>query len=101
MKIKTVVHNSYKTGRTHQIRVHLQDRGTPIYGDDVYGISDWNKKLSKQRGILRPLLHAYKLEISHPITGKDLVFCAPMAEDMATIVDTIWPTGRDERPELF
>ncbi len=35
------------TGRTHQIRVHLQDHGTPVYGDDTYGLVDWNKKLSE------------------------------------------------------
>lgn len=90
-----------ETGRTHQIRVHLQDRGTPVYGDDIYGISDWNKKLSKQRGIMRPLLHAFKLELDHPVTGEKLQLCAPMPEDMATISDTIWPRGRIERPELF
>ena len=38
-----------ETGRTHQIRVHLQDRHTPIYGDSVYGLSDWNKRLQKQQ----------------------------------------------------
>ena len=90
-----------ETGRTHQIRVHLQDRGTPVYGDDIYGISDWNKKLTKQRGVMRPLLHAYKLELDHPITGEKLQLCAPMPEDMANVSDTIWPEGRRERPELF
>lgn len=90
-----------ETGRTHQIRVHLQDRGTPVYGDDIYGISDWNKKLTKQRGIMRPLLHAYKLELNHPITGEKLELCAPMPEDMANLAGIIWPNGRYERPELF
>jgi len=90
-----------QTGRTHQIRVHMQDRGTPVYGDDVYGISDWNKKLFKQLGIHRPLLHAHQLELDHPISGKGMVFKAPMANDMARIVDIIWPEGRMCRPELF
>eukprot|EP01083_Nonionella_stella_P241520 843375_1 len=71
-----------ETGRTHQIRVHLQDRTTPIYGDDVYGFADWNKRLAKSQGVQRPLLHAFKLELTHPVTGKKMIFRAPMAEDM-------------------
>ena len=90
-----------ETGRTHQIRVHLQDRHTPIYGDDIYGISDWNKRLSKVHKIERPLLHAYRLELNHPVTGERMVFTAPMAEDMNSIACKIWPTGEDEQPHLF
>ena len=97
----SVVEVRIQTGRTHQIRVHMQDRGTPVYGDDVYGISDWNKKLSKQHGVQRPLLHAYHLELGHPVTGERMTFRAPMAEDMALLADIIWPEGRSERPELF
>jgi 23S rRNA pseudouridine1911/1915/1917 synthase len=90
-----------ETGRTHQIRVHLQDRHTPIYGDDVYGIADWNKRLSRTHGIARPLLHAYRLEVDHPVSGERMVFKAPMAEDMKKIATAIWPTGKDELPEVF
>uniref|UniRef100_A0A7S4JE35 Pseudouridine synthase RsuA/RluA-like domain-containing protein n=1 Tax=Odontella aurita TaxID=265563 RepID=A0A7S4JE35_9STRA len=90
-----------ETGRTHQIRVHLQDRRTPVYGDDVYGLPDWNKRLAKTHSVERPLLHAAKLEIDHPVTGERLTFRAPLAQDMAKIVDGIWPQGREERPDLF
>jgi 23S rRNA pseudouridine1911/1915/1917 synthase len=90
-----------ETGRTHQIRVHLQDRRTPIYGDDIYGISDWNKQLLKTHGIQRPLLHAYRLELEHPITGQHMVFEAPMADDMIKIAKAIWPEGPDELPIAF
>lgn len=90
-----------ETGRTHQIRVHLQDRHTPIYGDDVYGIADWNKRLSKSHSIERPLLHAYRLELDHPITKERMVFMAPMAADMRKIAQHIYPTGVDEIPEAF
>ena len=92
---------SIQTGRTHQIRVHLQDRTTPVYGDDVYGLTDWNKKLSKTHQIGRPLLHAYTLELDHPITGERMAFRAPMADDMMKIVTAIWPQGKEERPDLF
>lgn len=90
-----------ETGRTHQIRVHLQDRHTPIYGDDVYGIADWNKRLAKNHGIQRPLLHAHTLEIEHPMTGKHMVFVAPMAADMITIAETVFPDGPNEIPEAY
>jgi 23S rRNA pseudouridine1911/1915/1917 synthase len=90
-----------ETGRTHQIRVHLQDRRTPIYGDDVYGIADWNKRLLKAHGIQRPLLHAHRLEINHPMTGEHMIFVAPMATDMVSIAKGIWPDGENAIPELY
>jgi len=61
-----------RTGRTHQIRVHLKHLGHPIAGDRTYGGgADYP----------RQLLHAWKLEIKHPRTGQDLAFCAPVPED--------------------
>lgn len=90
-----------ETGRTHQIRVHLQDRRTPVYGDDVYGLNDWNKKLSTTHQITRPLLHAYIMEIDHPTTGERMQFRAPMADDMLRIVKASWPQGEHERADLF
>jgi 23S rRNA-/tRNA-specific pseudouridylate synthase len=94
------------TGRTHQIRVHLQDRGTPVYGDETYGLVDWNKKLRKRSGICtRPLLHALELELDHhPMMSNDtkrLRFRAPLPQDMAMVTDSIWPQGRVERPDFF
>jgi 23S rRNA pseudouridine1911/1915/1917 synthase len=90
-----------ETGRTHQIRVHLQDRTTPVYGDDVYGFGDWNKRLAKSHMIQRPLLHAFKLELNHPVTGKKMIFRAHMADDMIGVARGIWPAGDEERPDLF
>jgi 23S rRNA pseudouridine1911/1915/1917 synthase len=90
-----------ETGRTHQIRVHLQDRHTPIFGDDIYGIADWNQRLKKTHGIERPLLHAYRLELRHPITNEPMVFEAPMAHDMINIAKTIWADGPDKLPSAF
>lgn len=90
-----------ETGRTHQIRVHLQDRHTPVYGDDVYGTSDWNKRLLKAHGIQRPLLHAHRLEIDHPMTGEHMSFVAPMAPDMISVTKGIWPDGVNSLPGAF
>ena len=78
-----------ETGRTHQIRVHLKDRRTPIAGDDLYGNSDWNKKLAKSDGIRRPLLHAYEIQLEHPLTAKLLTLRAPLPPDFLQMVNKI------------
>jgi 23S rRNA pseudouridine955/2504/2580 synthase len=57
-----------KTGRTHQIRVHLSHLGFPLCGDDKYGDFALNKRL-KRRGLKRMFLHAAKLAFRHPLTG--------------------------------
>lgn len=57
-----------ETGRTHQIRVHSKHLGHPIVGDKTYGIKNQRFKLEGQ------LLHAYKLELTHPTTGKRMSF---------------------------
>jgi len=62
-----------KTGRTHQIRVHLQKNGTPIVGDSMYGDKKWKD--------FRLQLHAYALEFIHPHSGKRIEVQAPIPED--------------------
>jgi 23S rRNA pseudouridine1911/1915/1917 synthase len=62
-----------RTGRTHQIRVHLKHIGCPIVGDSLYGSADAHD---------RQLLHAYKLAFEHPITGAQIRLIAPLPEDM-------------------
>lgn len=73
-----------KTGRTHQIRVHLAHLGFPIAGDDKYGDFALNKKLARSgpAGLARMFLHAFLLEMVHPVTGKNLTLEAPLAEDL-------------------
>ena len=66
------------TGRTHQIRVHMRHRGTPVLGDMLYGVDAQNTK----HGAKRQLLHAYRLQFNHPITGKPLEFIAEPPEDI-------------------
>jgi len=66
------------TGRTHQIRVHLSHLGHPIWGDSLYG---QKHMLSDGTCPTRQMLHAAHLEIAHPVTGKLLVFDAPLPED--------------------
>jgi 23S rRNA pseudouridine1911/1915/1917 synthase len=65
-----------RTGRTHQIRVHLKHLGCPILGDPVYG------KRSDIQGPGRQLLHAYRLSFDHPITGAPMRLTAPIPDDL-------------------
>jgi len=65
-----------KTGRTHQIRVHLQYIGHPILGDDKYGLVDLDKKV----GAKRLMLHAFRLVFKHPVTKEKMQIQAPLPE---------------------
>ncbi len=69
-----------KTGRTHQIRIHLQSIGVPILGDHVYG-----KK--GRTGAPRIFLHAYKVAFVHPMTSKDVVITAHIPKDFLELFD--------------
>ncbi len=68
-----------KTGRTHQIRVHMSHAGFPIVGDELYGKR--SKTLAE-----RPLLHAYRIAFDHPATGARLCVEAAVAADMEAFV---------------
>ncbi len=71
------------TGRTHQIRVHLSALGHPILGDTVYGGSFPRLKIP------RLMLHAGSLIFSHPVTNKEMLFEAPLPEDLQDILQQI------------
>ena len=73
-----------KTGRTHQIRVHLAHLGYPIAGDDKYGDFPLNKQLAKQ-SLKRMYLHAYALAFAHPLTGESLRLEAPLPAELEQI----------------
>jgi 23S rRNA pseudouridine1911/1915/1917 synthase len=81
-----------KTGRTHQIRVHLSHIGYPILGDPVYGLKKnwWNRQCPKALevglSINRQMLHSCLLGFIHPGTGKYCEFTSAMAEDMEKII---------------
>lgn len=70
-----------KTGRTHQIRVHLAALGHAIAGDDKYGDFELNRRLKKQ-GLKRMFLHAQRLVFAHPLTGAPLVLESPLPGDL-------------------
>ena len=71
-----------ETGRTHQIRVHLQAIGHPVVGDPVYG----SDKILHGVELHRQFLHAYQLSFKHPSTGAMMEFEAPLPLDLQTVV---------------
>lgn len=75
----SLVDAELRTGRTHQIRVHLASSGFPIAGDDKYGRDDTRAALTKQ-GFNRMFLHAHSLTLPHPLTGETLTLEAPLPE---------------------
>ena len=77
-----------ETGRTHQIRVHLAHRGSPVIGDRVYGV--------RRKGdppIDRQALHAFCLTFEHPVTGEPMRFEAPPPEDFQRVLDELRGEG--------
>ncbi len=77
----TLLEVTIKTGRTHQIRVHLASNGHPIAGDDKYGDFERNKALAKQ-GLKRMFLHAWRLQFTHPATGLALELHAELPHEL-------------------
>ena len=74
-----------KTGRTHQIRVHLSHLGFPIAGDDKYGDFARNKALIKQ-GLRRMFLHAHSIAFAHPLTGEPMHLTAPLPKELESFI---------------
>ena len=77
-----------KTGRTHQIRVHLAQAGFAIAGDDKYGDFARNREWARQ-GLKRMFLHARRLAMPHPLTGEPLQIEAALPSDLQHFLDTL------------
>lgn len=84
----SLVEVELKTGRTHQIRVHLAHLGFPLCGDDKYGDFLLNKALQKQ-GLGRMFLHAATLALVHPATGERLDLAAPLPADLLVFLQRL------------
>ncbi len=82
-----------KTGRTHQIRVHLASSGFPIVGDDKYGDFALNKQLQKAGdghvALRRMFLHAFRLSFTHPLTGEPVRVEAPLPMECKRFLDSL------------
>ncbi len=86
-----------KTGRTHQIRVHLASSGFPIVGDDKYGDFALNRELQKADGsrvaLKRMFLHAYRLGFTHPVSAESVTVHAALPADCQRFLDAL-PVGQ-------
>jgi 23S rRNA pseudouridine955/2504/2580 synthase len=86
-----------KTGRTHQIRVHLAHLQRPIVGDDKYGDFALNHRFARASGpprLKRMFLHAASLAFTHPTTGAAMALTAPLPADCAAFVEALRAAGR-------
>ncbi|MBI4666352.1 MAG: RluA family pseudouridine synthase [Nitrospinae bacterium] len=76
----SVVELSLLTGRTHQIRVHMQSINCPVAGDQDYARSGGGYPIKRQA------LHAWRLKLVHPVSGEHMEFSAPLPEDMTQLI---------------
>ena len=93
----TLVRCQLETGRTHQIRVHMASVGHPLLGDAVYGGANTRFEARHRASIVGQCLHAGELHLTHPRTGKEMQFFAPMPANMQHVVDILFKN--DERLE--
>jgi 23S rRNA pseudouridine1911/1915/1917 synthase len=95
----TLVQVSPKTGRTHQIRVHMSSIGHPLVGDPLYTKKRWLDQIEDPRlraqikALGRQALHASFLSFRHPATGEPVEFTAPMPADMEAILEALRGKG--------
>jgi len=89
--LATLVELSLKTGRTHQIRVHCAAIKHPVVGDPVYGGRKAGKSIAYDpfSSVSRQILHAWRLEFTHPLTQKTLCFEAPIPRDIGDILEKL------------
>ncbi len=86
LPVMSLLEVTIKTGRTHQIRVHLSSQGHPIVGDDKYGDFDLNRRVQKQ-GLKRMFLHAWRLQFNHPASGERVELRAELPPELADFVN--------------
>jgi len=84
----TLLSAELRSGRTHQIRVHLAHLGYPIAGDDKYGDFELNRALSA-RGLKRMFLHAAELTLTHPASGEVLRLTSPLPAALAQFLEQL------------
>lgn len=83
MKEASLLAVTIETGRTHQIRRHLEAAGHPVAGDRRYGDFAFNRAAKQRWGLARMFLHAWRLELPHPVTGAPLRLEAELPQDLA------------------
>ena len=98
----TLLHVQLESGRTHQIRVHLAHIGYPVVGDPVYGgrrrfpAAASPALIAELEAFTRQALHAARLKLAHPTTGKEVEWEAPLPADMAHLIAVLEADADDE-----
>lgn len=86
MKEASLLQVAIETGRTHQIRRHLEAVGHPVAGDKRYGDFPFNHAARTRWGLKRMFLHAWRLSLPHPTTGERLSLTAPLPAELAEVL---------------
>jgi 23S rRNA pseudouridine955/2504/2580 synthase len=89
MKEATLLQVAIETGRTHQIRRHLEAVGHPVAGDKRYGDFPFNRVAQTRWGLRRMFLHAWKLSLPHPTTGAKLSLTAPLPQELVDVLSRL------------
>ena len=85
----TLVEVRIETGRTHQIRVHMQSLGHPVVGDTLYGAPHIVPGVAPEQQLQRNFLHAARLSFTHPKTGKAMDLEAPLPRELTAFLQAI------------
>ncbi len=88
-RVATFIEVFLKTGRTHQIRVHLASSGTPVCGDKTYGRKTFVELDGRKLKFPRQMLHAESLGFRHPVTDEELEFHSEVPEDMREALEIL------------
>jgi 23S rRNA pseudouridine1911/1915/1917 synthase len=95
----TLVECRLETGRTHQVRVHLGEAGTPLCGERVYDRPLHGPPAADGSGAKRVLLHAARLGFEHPATGKRMEWASPLPRDMADLLRRLRKQSRQAKEQ--
>ena len=90
----TLIECRLETGRTHQVRIHLGEAGTPLCGERIYDRPLHGRPLPDTSRAPRLALHAARLEFDHPTTGRRMTWTSPLPEDLARLVRRLRNTQR-------
>jgi len=85
----SLVDINLKTGRTHQIRVHMNAIGFPVVGDVIYGNARINRRFGKSYDLERQFLHARSLTLTHPTSGKVMEFESKLPDDLEFVLSSL------------
>ena len=86
MKEASLLEVRIETGRTHQIRRHMESAGHPVAGDKRYGDFNFNRAARQRWGLRRMFLHAWRLELPHPVTRARLRLEAPLPAELREVL---------------